>query len=82
MTANDPRFRPGQLVRLEYEKTFPVVLREGPGYTFERCSTMASRDVCIVIESKLGHGMTWWTSLLIGSNGIHGWIPENVLKQT
>ena len=76
---SDTKFDPGALVRFTEGKHFPVVLRDGPGYTFDRVGSANPSEVFFVMETKLGHGMSNWVLLRASTTGLVGWIPENAV---
>jgi hypothetical protein len=69
----------GDLIVLDIKRKFPVLLREGPGYTFKNKEPVEPGDVGLVLNFTTGHGMVRWILLLIASKSQQGWIPENVI---
>ena len=72
------KYKLGSLIVINKDRKFPVVLRDGPGYTFSRVEVIEPGDVGIVLSSMIGHGMNWWTFLYVSIKDKKGWIPEGV----
>lgn len=70
--------RIGDMVTLQ-KSDFPVVLRDGPGFSYNRTCEMSLTDLAIVLAGDIGHGMIIWVQLLISGSGKKGWIPETAL---
>ena len=74
------KYSPGDLVTVAPSRKFPVVLRERPGYTFQRIDPIDPGQLGLVLRSQIGHGMSTWIQILIGHRYTIGWIPENITK--
>lgn len=70
--------RIGDIVAIQ-KSDFPVVLRDGPGFSYNRTCEMSPTDLAIVLAGDIGHGAHIWIQLLVASNGKKGWIPETIL---
>lgn len=69
----------GDLITVGLDRKFPLVLREGPGYTFVRVETIDPGDVGIVLEEKFGHGSLTWIMIHVAEKQKMGWIPESMI---
>lgn len=74
------KYKLGSLIVINKDRKFPVVLRDGPGYTFSRVETIEPGDVGIVLKSMTGHGMIQWVFLHVAIKEKTGWIPENIVE--
>jgi hypothetical protein len=73
------KYKLGSLIAVDEGRKFPVVLRDGPGYTFSRVETIEPGEIGIVLGSSIGHGMIFWILVHIAINKKVGWIPEGVI---
>jgi len=73
------KYSPGDLITVAPNRKFPVVLREGPGYTFQRIDPIDPGQIGLVLRSQIGHGMSTWIQVLISHRYTVGWIPENIV---
>jgi hypothetical protein len=74
------KYKLGSLIIISKDRKFPVVLRNGPGYTFSRVETIEPGDVGIILGSNIGHGMIWWILVHIAGKRKMGWITEGVIE--
>ena len=74
------KYKLGSLIAVDKGRKFPVVLRERPGYTFQRIDPIDPGQLGLVLRSQIGHGMSTWIQILIGHRYTIGWIPENITK--
>jgi hypothetical protein len=70
------KYTAGDLVTVGLNRKFPVVLRSGPGYTFERVEPIEPGEIGVILDTCTGHGMITWLRLLISPDGNEGWTPE------
>jgi len=73
------KYKLGSLIVVNEDRKFPVVLRDGPGYTFSRVETLDPGDLGIVLGSNVGHGMIWWILIHVAITQKMGWIPEGMI---
>ena len=71
-------FQSGDLTLVMASKKFPITLREGPGYIFQKIVTVESEQIGIAIDKKTGHGAISWVQLLC-LDKILGWVPESLV---
>ena len=74
------KYSTGDLVVINKDRKFPVVLRDGPGYTFSRIESIDPGEIAIVLESKIGHGMWEWILLHTSEKEKIGWIPQGMVE--
>lgn len=74
------KYKLGSLIVINKDKKFPVVLRDGPGYTFSRVEVIEPGEIGIVLGSMIGHGMIWWILIHAASMEKTGWIPEGIIE--
>ena len=74
------KYKLGSLIVINKDRKFPVVLRDGPGYTFSRVEVIEPGDVGIVLGSMIGHGMIWWILIHAAAREKTGWIPEGIVE--
>jgi len=67
----------GDLVTVGLNRKFPVVLRSGPGYTFERIEPIEPGEIGLILDTCKGHGMITWLRLLMAPISNEGWTPES-----
>lgn len=73
-------YRCGDLVTIGLDRKFPLVLREGPGYTFTRLVTIDPGDVGIILKETVGHGSSIWVMIHVAEKKKAGWIPKSMLQ--
>jgi hypothetical protein len=73
------KYKLGSLIVINKDRKFPVVLRDGPGYTFSRVEVIEPGEIGIVLGSMIGHGMIWWILIHVAAREKTGWIPEGLL---
>jgi len=76
------KYKLGSLIAVDKGRKFPVVLRDGPGYTFSRVETIEPGEIGIVLGSMIGHGMIWWILIHVAIREKAGWIPEGLIYHT
>ena len=70
------KFNVGDCVTIQ-QTNYPVVLRDGPGYSYNYISIISPKEFGIILERKMGHGAITWIQLLVSNK--KGWIPVSVL---
>ena len=78
--VNRHKYCIGDLVTVGINRKFPVVLREGPGYTFDRIEPIEPGEIGLVLETSIGHGMVTWLHLLVTPGANEGWTPEGGIE--
>lgn len=73
-------YKRGDLVTIGLDRKFPMVLREGPGYTFARIVTIDPGDVGIIVKETIGHGSSVWIMVHVAEKEKAGWIPKSMLQ--
>lgn len=73
------KYKLGSLIVVNEDRKFPVILRDGPGYTFSRIEALKPGDVGIILGSRIGHGMILWILIHVAINEKTGWIPEGII---
>ena len=76
------KYKLGSLIAVDKGRKFPVILRDGPGYTFSRVETIEPGEIGIVLGSMIGHGMIWWILIHVAVREKAGWIPEGLIYHT
>lgn len=71
----------GDLIVVDSKRKFPIVLRDGPGYTCLTVDPLEPGNTGLVIDSKLGHGMMVWINVFVCSSKKKGWIPESIVDE-
>lgn len=77
---NRHKYCAGDLVTIGINRKFPVVLRKGPGYTFDRIEPIEPGKIGLVLEASIGHGMIVWLHLLVTPDIDEGWTPESGIE--
>lgn len=72
------KYKPGDLI-VTSVKNYPVVLREGPGYTFSYIRLLECNQLAMIVSSSLGHGSGEWVYILCRGTEL-GWVPASLVE--